>query len=274
MFRKTVLLAAALSSAAACSALSARTLVDIDLIDRDTGQSLPEYASRGQWFVPGEPGHRYAVRMTNQTGERVLVVLSVDGVNAVSGQTANPSQAGYVLEAWENADIAGWRKSLDDIAQFYFTDLPDSYAARTGRPNNVGVVGIAVFRERATYPPYPVYRQPAPPIAESAREAQASSGSEAARAASTPSAAADQAYSGMPQRRIGTGHGQREWSPVDQTTFQRASARPAQVVQMRYEAPDALIAMGILPRQWNWSRGDQTPRAFPNSYVPDPPGSW
>ena len=36
---------------------------------------------------------------------------------------------------------------MDDVAQFYFTDLPDSYAARTGRPRNVGVIGVAVFRE-------------------------------------------------------------------------------------------------------------------------------
>ena len=48
-------------------------------------------------------------------------MLSVDGVNAVTGQTASPSQGGYVLEPWETAEIAGWRKSLDDIAQFVFT---------------------------------------------------------------------------------------------------------------------------------------------------------
>jgi hypothetical protein len=68
------------------------------------------------------------VRLTNTVGERVLVVLSVDGVNAVTGETANPSQAGYVLDPWQSTEIAGWRKSLDDVAQFVFTDLPDSYA--------------------------------------------------------------------------------------------------------------------------------------------------
>lgn len=279
MLRKTVLLSAALFSVTACLPLSARPTVDIDLIDRDTGQTLPEYGARGQVFVPGEPGHRYSVRLSNQSAERVLVVLSVDGVNAVTGQNAHPSQAGYVLEPWESAEIAGWRKSLDDIAQFYFTDLPDSYAARTGRPNNVGVVGIAIFRERSYARPYPLPYPLPPPIAESKSRgddeaAQAAEAASPSSSANRESAAADSAYDGMPQRRIGTGHGQREWSPVDQTSFQRASSRPAQVLQLRYEDPDTLVAMGILPRYPRyWNRSEDGPRAFPQGFVADPP-SW
>src|SRR3546814_1568020 len=99
------------------------------------------------------------VGLTNTSGERVLVVLSVDGVNAVTGEDADPSQAGYVLAPWQSTEIDGWRKSLDEVARFRFTDLPDSYAARTGRPGNVGVIGIAVFRERRVAriwtPPHP-----------------------------------------------------------------------------------------------------------------------
>src|SRR5690606_15836127 len=137
-----------------------RPLVELTVVDRDTGRLLPEYRHRGDDWIAGTPGHAYSVRLANTTGERVLVVLSVDGINAVTGQTAAPSQAGYVLGPWETAEIAGWRKSLDDVARFVFTDLPDSYAARTGRPDDVGVVGIAVFRERRMRP---VYAPPAPP---------------------------------------------------------------------------------------------------------------
>ncbi|MCO5055496.1 hypothetical protein [Thermomonas sp.] len=236
-------------------------LVQIDLVDRDSGQTLPEYRHRGQDWVPGTPGHRYAVRLTNTTGGRVLVVLSVDGVNAVTGQTAAPSQAGYVLEPWETAEIAGWRKSLDDIAQFVFTDLQDSYAARTGRPDNVGVVGVAVFRERTYRPPL---RQA--PIA----------GADAARARPLPAppaaaANADRAMAAeaMP-RQLGTGHGDREWSPIGQTEFTRATSRPEQVSQVRYDSTRALVALGVIPRR-DWRSGPRGPNAFPNGFVPDPP---
>src|SRR5690606_41541862 len=80
---------------------------------------------------------------------RVLAVLSVDGVNAISGETAATAQTGYVLDVWQSTEIKGWRKNLDEIAQFNFTALPNSYAAQTGRPANVGVIGVAVFTERA-----------------------------------------------------------------------------------------------------------------------------
>ena len=270
MFRR---LSLALALTAACAPLQARvpipsSLVELDVVDRDSGQTLPEYRYRGQDWIAGVPGHRYSVRLTNTTGERLLVVLSVDGVNAVSGQTASPSQGGYVLDPWETAEIAGWRKSLDDIAQFVFTDLPDSYAARTGRPADVGVVGIAVFRERQVRPRYAPPASPAPPIANGMAREQA-------RKAAAPAASADHAMTAeaqaMPQR-LGTGHGQREWAPVGQTEFVRATRNPQQVSQLRYDDADSLVALGILPRyRVPYTRA--TPRAFPSGFVQDPPSS-
>ncbi len=265
---RRLLLVLALTSAAACSPLSARDLVGMDIIDRDTGQALPEYGQprqHGQDWVAGVPGHRYSVRLTNTTGERVLAVLSVDGVNAVSGQTASASQTGYVLDPWETAEIAGWRKSLNDIAQFVFTDLPDSYAARTGRPDDVGVIGIAVFKERRVQP----YYQPSPPPFGSNNRREQS-----ARKAAAPSASADRAMSqaeAMPQR-LGTGHGQHEWAPIGQTEFVRATTSPHQVSQLRYDDADTLVAIGVLPRAYS-PPVRSGPRAFPNGFVADPP-NW
>src|SRR4029079_7611444 len=121
---------------------------------RDTGATLPAYRQAGKLYIAGTPGHRYSVRLCNRSAARVLAVLSVDGVNAITGQNANPQQSGYVLDAYENMDVEGWRKNMSEIAQFNFTALDNSYAARTGRPNNVGVIGVAVFREKA-----PVWRE-------------------------------------------------------------------------------------------------------------------
>lgn len=279
------LFAAAAVAATACTPLAAQPLVDVDVIDRDSGEWLPEYVRRGQTWIPGTPGHRYSVRLTNTTGERVLVVLSVDGVNAISGETASTSQTGYVLGPWQTTEIAGWRKSMRDVARFYFTDLPDSYAARTGRPENVGVIGVAVFRER-TYPrPYdppvigageddgygrredrrenPRYRDGAPAGKAAPAAPQASR-----RAAE---AVADSA-SGAVGPSLGTGHGEREWSPVGHTDFVRASRTPGQVIQLRYDDVPNLIAMGVLPRDpYDDRRRHRGPQAFPNGFVADPP---
>ncbi len=125
--------------------------VNVEIYDRTTGRLLPVYWHAGERYVAGEPGHRYEVRIRNERAGRVLTVTSVDGVNVISGETAAASQTGYVLDPFGRVEIEGWRKSLDEVAAFYFTSLPDSYAARTGRPDNVGVIGVAVFRERVPY---------------------------------------------------------------------------------------------------------------------------
>ena len=204
----------------------------LSVIDRDDGQELDLHPHRGQQWVAGSPGHRYSVRMQNRSGERVLVVLSVDGVNAITGQTASPSQSGYVLEPWQSSEITGWRKSNAEVAQFVFTASSDSYASRTGRPANVGVIGIAVFNE-ARRPVYDVRPLPAPrpmprpmPQYEDRAEASANASGRAAEAAA-PSAMA------------------------------------------KSESRQRLVAMGILPR--GYRHVDNSPQAFPSGFVPDPP---
>lgn len=277
MYRSLALLAAAALTAGACVPVQARPLVELAVIDRDNGDWLPSWSWRGQQWIAGTPGHRYSVRLTNNTGERVLVVLSVDGINAVSGQTASPSQSGYVLDAWQSTEINGWRKSLDDVAQFVFTDLGDSYAARTGRPANIGVIGAAVFQERPVYRspsypaprPYPSY----PPYArnqEEAAKAERSAGNAAPAPASAERAREAVADTAAAQS-IGTGHGAREWSPVSQTEFVRASRSPSQVVELRYDEYANLVARGVVPRYRDRAYRPDSPRAFPESFVADPP---
>lgn len=257
---------ATLALLAACVPTQARPLVDVSVVDRDSGEWLSQYPHRGDVWVAGTPGHRYSVRLTNTTGERVLVVLSVDGVNTITGQTANPSQAGYVLEPWQTTEINGWRKSMHDVAQFVFTDLGDSYAARTGRPRNVGVIGVAAFREARAY--YPTYS--APPIARERMEKRG----EASDAAAAPAAGASRAIANEAsarQQSIGTGHGDREWAPTSRTGFERATRLPDQVSEVRYDEHRRLVALGILPRRHGPIWREDTPNAFPGGFVADPP---
>ena len=269
----------ALTACAATPSTHAGSLVDLAVVDRDTGETLRTYSHHGKVYVAGMPGHRYSVRMTNRTSGRVLTVLSVDGVNAITGQTASTSQSGYVLSPWESAEIAGWRKSDDEIAQFNFTSLPDSYAARTGRPANVGVIGVAVFTER-------VYRRDreddlsrneAPPApASSASEGIAGRAQapavDAAKSVAQPAPreaqAEKRAFGGIAKdERLGTGHGAREYSHIDTTTFERSTSWPAEQVSIYYDSYRNLVAQGIIERPI----ARQDPQPFPNGFVPDPP---
>jgi len=139
---------AALFAAFSAHAAAVGGLADVTLFDRSDGRQLPVYWHEGKAYVVGNPGNEYAVRIRNRQREDVLGVISVDGVNVITGETALAQQSGYVLAPYRQFDVSGWRKNLASTAAFYFTSLPDSYAARTGRPDNVGVIGVAFYRKR------------------------------------------------------------------------------------------------------------------------------
>lgn len=247
--------------------------VQVEIVDRETGQVLPPHRHRGQDWLAAEPGHRYAVRLRNLGAVRVLVVLSVDGINAIDGRTADVRQAGYVLEPWQTLEVNGWRKSLHAVAQFVFVDPAASYGARTGRPDDLGVIGVAVFREKP-----PAYRPPSAGIARTRAQESAGEAAEAAAPAADAAARSEARRptgpygSHPPQSSVGTGHGGLEGSQAYYTAFERES-RPAQMTELRYDTFAALLARGIPVDAYPGYRHrpyPDRPRAFPGAFVPDP----
>jgi len=274
---------AGIACAPPCRADTGPSLVGLEVVDRGSGTELPVWRHRGRAYVAGAPGSRYGLRVSNRTGERVLVVLSVDGVNVLSGETARFGQGGYVLGPYQSCDVNGWRKSDAQVAAFVFSGLAQSYAARTGRPGDVGVIGMAVFTERPSPPPYasPADRSrsgaaldapppplPMPPVKAPLLEAQrAPSASAAARAPGDGDALQPR------EEKLGTAHGEREWSYSERTTFRRATSYPQSTRQIEYDTYANLAARGVVPGGgWTGHR----PRPFPlepdaAGFVPDPP---
>jgi hypothetical protein len=269
--RRTVL-AMALSAglAGVTDARASADLVDLSVVDRDTGQPLQIWQRDGRLYVAGRPGARYGLRVTNNTGGRVLTVMSVDGVNVLTGETAGFGQTGYVFDPWESYDVTGWRKSDQEVAAFTFASHRNAYATRTGRPFDVGVIGVAVFRERVRRPPPP----PAAVSAPSSRDSAENEVSElvvtegrARRAEAPPSI-----QSQRREDRLGTAHGQREWSAVTQVEFERATSQPQLIRRIEYDTYANLVAAGVIRRPP--PEPYRRPRPFPSQgYVPDPP-AW
>jgi hypothetical protein len=321
-FNFAALLALAAAGNSPAPAQGVGGMADVAIIDRDSGAVLSPHYYRGEYWVAGTPGARYAIEIRNRLGERVLAVTSVDGVNVVSGATAGWDQTGYVFSPGERYQITGWRKSDAEIAAFTFTDSPNSYAERTGRPANVGVIGVALFRERAPQPVYgnptigratgqPSGQPPAPrpdasesarrqgmdrpesaKSAESARAADSAATANSAGAANSAGganpasafeerlAAAAPAPSGLsmpraaaPAPKLGTGHGEREYSYVNHTDFERLQQQPNEVIRIRYDSFDNLLAMGIVKRPRPAVPGvNPFPVSPEQQYVPDPRG--
>ena len=267
------LMVCALALAASAEAGAVGSLARVSVVDRDSGVSLPTYYSRGEYWVAGSPGARYAIEIRNCAGGRLLAVTSVDGVNVLSGDTARFDQGGYVFDPGERYQITGWRKSNAEVAAFTFTDSRDSYAGRTGRPANVGVIGVALFREqpRAVYAPAQV--APPRPTAEADQLASDSSRSLAENAPVAGGISALRAPAAASEPRLGTGHGEREYSYAVDTEFHRMQTQPNEVIRIRYDSFENLVAMGIIRQPRTTPR---VPDPFPGSeqrgFVPDPPG--
>lgn len=263
-------------------------IANVQIVDRETGAVLTPYRYRGEYWVAGTPGNRYSVLIRNDRGDRLLAVTAVDGVNVISGETAAWTQSGYVYGPGESYAIDGWRKNNREIAAFEFTASPNSYAERTGRPANVGVIGVALFLERPVAPPAISYSAPrfgsedssraasAPPSASAGEPAAPSARSQGLgnSASNVARIAPAVPAPSSPAAKLGTGHGARETSVVSSTQFDRLSNTPNEVIRIRYDSWDNLVAMGVIqPRR----PPAPTPNAFPDSavsqFVPDPPSN-
>ena len=258
--------AAVFATFAAAAQAGIGNLADVSIVERSTGRELPVHWHEGRAYVVGRPGSEYQVTARNRRGEDLLAVVSVDGVNVLSGDTANAGQDGYILAPWSRFDIKGWRKSLGEVAAFYFTPLGDSYAARTDRPANVGVIGVALFRRAAATP----YRNEmhAPVTSDMPREkSEARAQGEGASAKRNDSIVAPPAASALPPSApLGTGHGRREESQVRYVEFERASSNPVETIAIYYDSYRNLVAQGVLASPT--ARRDPDP--FPARFAPDP----
>jgi hypothetical protein len=259
---------------AGCEARAVGNLAEVTLVDRDNGTVLTPHYYRGEYWVAGRPGARYAIEIRNRGAERLLAVTSIDGLNVLTGTAAGFDQSGYIFNGWDDYRITGWRKSDAEVAAFTFTPIADSYAARTGQAANIGVIGVALFRER------PPLRYDAPAVATPAPGGEPSpEAAAAARTAPAPALAAlaDSArarqYSAVPAPQLGTGHGEREFSYVSHDQFIRQQPQPNEVIRIRYDSTDHLVALGVIPRPRPQPPGvDAFPAAHGQGYVPDPPG--
>jgi hypothetical protein len=116
----------------------------------ESGQSYPTYRRGADWYVVGSAGERYMIELGNDTGDRVEAVVTVDGLDVIDGRRGSFQKRGYLVGPWASVQIDGFRQSSERVAAFRFGSVGESYAAKKGDERNVGVIGVAVFEERAS----------------------------------------------------------------------------------------------------------------------------
>lgn len=278
-------------------------------LESPSGGSIRTYWHGGSMYAAGQNGARYNIRVQNNSGERVETVVTVDGRDVVSGELGNyKSQRGYVIEPYGSVVIEGFRQSLDQVAAFRFTDIGNSYSARRGSAQHVGVIGVAVFKEwvprrhrhkepvpiaqRPYYEPYGGggydYRGEASasttPAAPPAADASAPMGG-AAKSAAPPHYDGDDrgGYAAEMARprstRLGTEYGESTYSSVREVSFTRKhKRRPDALMTIYYDSLDGLRMRGVPvdPPVYSYPT-PPNPQPWPesdgrhNQYAPPPP---
>lgn len=208
------------------------------------GRPLPEYAARGTTYIEALKGKEFAIRLTNRTAARIAVALSVDGLNTIDARHTTASAARkWVLDPWQTVTISGWQTGASTARRFFFTSESASYGAFLGQTSNLGLIAAAVFRERQ---PAAIIRprvEEEPPVPAPQRER-----SELGAAGKGESSAQAERKGPISQDLAATGIGRRIEHQV-QTVYLDLEERPAAQIEMRYEYRDALVRLGVLPRQ-------------------------
>lgn len=254
----------------------------------DDGRTLQTYPVKNRHnmkkvYAEAVKGDHYRIEVTNRLNRRVGLVIAVDGRNIISGGKSwlKNGERMYILEPYESGQFSGWRSTNDSVNRFYFTDVPDSYAAAFGDESAMGVISVAAYPEVQRYiPPRPMsHSQPGTSWQRDRLGKGASGFADRAESAAPPAAApapADEparnraAKSEMKSmERAGTGYGHEEFSPVRIVTFE-PERHAAETIHIKYEWRATLCKLGVI-------RCDIPPRHYSNrlwdngGYAPPPP---
>ena len=103
-------------------------------------------------FVEGRKGSEYSLRISNNTNIKKRLVVSVDGLNVLTGDT-NWDKA-YVVDAYGVIDIPGWRINKDKVAKFVFESKSGAYNQESQQ--NIGVIGVMEYDKIQPIVSYPL----------------------------------------------------------------------------------------------------------------------
>jgi len=243
-WRALVLGAVCLPGGAFAGAASPLT-VEVIAPDGHSFREIPMTSRDGalRSYLQAEKGAHYEVRVRNSSGERLGLVIAVDGRNIINGKRSDlaGTEPMYVLDAWDTQSYAGWRASLEAVNQFYFTDWKDSYAEAFGDHSARGVIAVAVFRE---VPPQPPVYQPYREQADRAADAPASAGA-APPAASAERSARKSDDGGRRDESAGTGYGDRRIDHAVRVDF-IAQSSPDSRHFIKYEWRETLCRKRVM----------------------------
>jgi len=190
------------------------------------------------------------------------VALSVDGLNTLDAKHTDPWRASkWVLAPYESVEIPGWQISDEAARRFYFTGERDSYGAKIGKTQNLGIIEAVFFRERR-----PIRAEDDSFNERRRGDAPPPPRSEAPAAGAMPQPSETEGK--LSDEYAATGMGRTDDHSIDQVDLD-LERQPVASVAIRYEFRPQLIRLGVLSA--NPSRLERRERAHGfDRYCPEP----
>lgn len=205
----------------------------------DNGWTLPFYHVKSRnnlkkVYAEAVKGDYYRIVVRNKLDRRVGVVVAVDGRNIISGQKSwlKNTERMYILEANSSSEFSGWRTGQDKVNRFYFTDVPDSYAAAFGDTSAMGVIAVVA---------YPEIQQGEQPVLYSHQTSDNKTKKESPDRRLVPSVLGKS----QALESAGTGYGHEEYSPSYRVEFE-PEKRAVESILIKYEWHQTLCKMNVI----------------------------
>ena len=119
------------------------------------GKPIKEYYHEGRHFVEARENQKYTIKLKNNSCNRILGIVSVDGIDVISGKSASDNSGGYVLSPYSSLIIEGFRISDMEVNAFEFSKKEKSYASKneeTGfSTGSCGVIGVKYISEKLDF---------------------------------------------------------------------------------------------------------------------------
>lgn len=239
------------------------------------GQSVREYCKNNKIYIEGKNSSNYSIKIKNNGFKKILAIPTVDGLSILNGKEASHNSPGYIIEGYNSITIDGWRTSNDNIAKFYFTNPEDSYRRKIDKKNNLGIIGVVIFREKETVdnsipytipyipfpkcPTYPIYPDPYAPIFLHKDSTYTDIQSKTMNA--NMNLNCNDSF-----ENLGTGFGESKRSVVETIDFEKENIYDA-IFEIYYNTKKQLKKLGI---DFHSKPEYISPQAFPNQFCKPP----
>ncbi|MCG6534059.1 MAG: hypothetical protein L7F78_05085 [Syntrophales bacterium LBB04] len=250
----------------------------------DDGRTLPVYSVTTSTkirkvYVEAVKGDHYRIEVRNLLNRRIGLVIAVDGRNIISGTKSwlKNNERMYILESYGSGSFAGWRTAQDRINRFYFTDVPDSYAAAFGDESAMGVIALAVYPEvtRLDAPAQLSRMSPSSPSDQESKGRTKVDQPKVLPSASGESKDIKEKKAARSEGKLesaGTGYGREEYSLSRIVVFD-PEKQPLETFYIKYEWRSTLRQLGVI--RCAQLPGDKPNRLWDNDrYAPPPPVSF